>query len=136
MIDDRHELDPELEELRQSYRDLKAPAHTAARVVAAADPQPRPRGSLRLAYAGAALVVGALVLLPFITVRESGTDTVSMLPSLNAVSRAMPSKRALPTPSLTGIRSVTLPAMPKRPALNQPQDTQSFYSKEEHHDFV
>lgn len=144
MTNERDQLDPELEELRQSYRAIRAPANTAARVLSTAQAQTRPRGSLRLAYAGTALVVGILAVLPFMTLRESAPDQLSMLPSLTAVSRAMPAKSGVSTPSLSRVRSVSMPAMPKRPGPNRSQDTQSNFDtddrhdrrKEENHEFV
>ena len=131
MTNDRTDPGGKLDELRRKYQAIEAPADTVARAVLAAEANVRPHGTLRLAYVGTALIVGVLALLPFMTLRDAAPDSVSMLPSLTAVSRAMPAKPTVSIPSLGSIRSVAMPVMPKRPAPTPGQDTQSYFDTDD-----
>lgn len=104
-------------ELRERYRSIQAPPHLAARIRArVSDRQPVSRRWLPACVA-LPVVIAVVAILSIDISRKSPALTSPPRPSLAALSRLAPSKPVNVSPSLSHIKTVPRPSMPKKPAL-------------------
>ncbi len=121
-----------IDQLRQDYRDIEAPAHLASRIRANVDETARrPHGWMPVA-ATAMVAVAALFLLPYLGTAPQSEPPKTLKPSLSALATLRPDKPKAPAPSLSGLRSVKVPKLPPKPTLTpsgDPQPSSQFESE-------
>ncbi len=113
-------MNDDLNELRQAYRDIKAPPHVATRIRATVAERPRrPRYWIPSAISAAA----AVAIVMFLQNVPEPVDLAKppVKPSLTALASLKPEKPANVDVSLTQLRSVQLPPMPAKPKPAKPQ---------------
>ena len=113
-------MNDDLNELKQAYRDIKAPAHLATRIRATVGSRThRARYWIPSAISAAAAVVIVMFLQ---NVPEPETVAAQPLkPSLSALSSLKPDKPANVDISFARLRSVPKPRMPAKPKPVKPQ---------------
>lgn len=110
-------MSKDLEELKRGYRKISAPPHLATRIRAEVADQPPSRGSW-IPITTTALAVAAIAwMLPFALLQQGQQAAKPTKPSLSALAALKPDKPKRATPSLSQVRSVSIPAAPSRPKL-------------------
>ncbi len=110
----------DLNELKQAYRDIKAPPHVATRIRATVGSRThRPRYWIPSAISAAA-AVAIVMFLQNVPEPESVTAR-PVKPSLSALSSLKPEKPTNVDISFTRLRSVPKPRMPAKPKPVKPQ---------------
>ena len=98
----------DLDRLKRDYRAIKAPPHLATRIRASVDDDRlRPTRWLP-ALAATTIAIAA-----------------AMKPSLSTLASLKPEKPAVPSPSLSKLRSVPVPRMPAKPKPKKPQSNRT-----------
>lgn len=117
MTMDKTGIDEEIAGLKREYQSVSAPPFLATRIKAETSSARSRRSVLWPAFGFLAVVLALFVALPFMNREPAVTvaQAVPKMPSLSAITRAMPDKPAVPAPSLARIRSVKVPAMPAKP---------------------
>lgn len=113
-------MSDDLQQLKDDYRAIEAPAQLAARVLAQVnDRRQGPSWLPGLALAAIALAaLGPLLLL------QTGTDGDAS-PSIPSLSQLTPNKPPGSMPSLGSLKSVSLPPLPAKPKPTNGKDTWS-----------
>jgi len=122
-------MDDEFNDLKRDYRAITAPPHLATRIRAnIADS--RSHSSFWMPAAVTCTAIVALVwILPFTTQVSSDRPATPAKPSLSALAALRPTKPAVPSPSMSQLRSVSVPKMPAKPkpaTSSQPQTNYLF----------
>ena len=105
----------ELDQLKQDYRDIKAPPYIATRIRAGVGDDPR-RAHRWMPAAAATVLVAAVVWLSPLT--EEPMTATPAKPSRSALAPLKPKKPAVSAPSLSKLRTVSVPRMPAKPKLD------------------
>jgi len=120
-------MNDELDDLKRDYRAIAAPPHLATRIHASVADS-RARSGFWMPAAVACTAIVALVwVLPFTTQVTSDAVEKPAKPSMSALAALQPSKPAGPSPSMSQLRSVTVPSMPAKPRLATPSQPQTNY---------
>ena len=125
-------MSDDLDRLRQDYRAIRAPAHLATRIRAkTGDP---PRRAWLPAAATVAIAVAAITVAPILLQQQAAQETIAARPtSLSSLSGVSSSKPKVKAPSLSSVRSVTVPALPKKPRPRTETEPQGFLDSETEH---
>lgn len=118
-------MDDELDELKRNYQAITAPPQLATRIRASVA-EPRVRSGFWMPAAVSCTAIIALVwMLPFVTQVSTDTADKPMKPSVSALAALKPTKPAVPSPSMSQLRSVSVPRMPAKPkpATTSPPQT-------------
>ena len=108
----------DLEKLKQDYRAIRAPQHLATRIRANVDEDLRRGTRWFPAIAATTIAIAAVAMFPLLYQPSSVTP---MKPSLSTLATLKPDKPAVPSPSLSKVRSVPVPRMPAKPKPGKPQ---------------
>ena len=118
-------MSDELEKLKRDYQAINAPPHLATRIRASVEDS-RTRSSFWMPAAVACTAVVALFwMVPFTTQVANNEVAKPTRPSLAAIAALKPAKPAVSTPSLSQLRSVSVPAMPTKPKAATPPKSQT-----------
>ncbi len=127
----------DMEQLKQEYRNIKAPPYLATRIRAeVAGRAMRPR---MLMPAAVTLAVAMLAVVPLLFIGKPLHEPVKTMPSLAMLSQMTPDKPGTPVISLANVRSMAKPAMPQKPVWVTPTGPRRrslmnhIYSKENYH---
>lgn len=107
----------QFDELKQAYRDIKAPPHLATRIRAeVADQRVRSHSWMP---AGATVMAVVLVawLAPFVSQQTETSSSVARKPSLSAIAALKPNAPPRTSVSLSQLKTVKKPKLPARPRL-------------------
>lgn len=108
-------MSEDLEELKRGYRKISAPPYLATRICAEVADQP-PAKSHWMPIATTTLAVAAIVwVLPFALQQPAQSTAKPTKPSLSALAALKPDKPKRATPTLSQLKSVSIPAAPVRP---------------------
>ena len=126
----------DLEELKKDYQNVEAPPHLATRIRAeVGDRTYRNRAWLPAAVT---MVFAVGIALPFLwqqTTPQPPTDssrtTQPATPSLSTLASLAPERPKVSTPSLSQLRSVSVPRLPPRPQINTPRPQSSLDTEHE-----
>lgn len=114
----------EILELRDRYREMRAPGAMSTRVRASVTDQPQ-RGPFWKPATATVLALGLLAfVLPVLMDVEESVPTISeepRRPSLSALAGMVPKKPAGRSTSLTRLRTLAKPKMPSKPGVKEPQ---------------
>ncbi|MDJ0711336.1 MAG: hypothetical protein QNJ14_13135 [Woeseiaceae bacterium] len=124
----------DIEELRKDYRAIEAPPALATRIRAHADARQTRRRRWIPATVGAALAVTAAFLLLTTLLQEQHVattlvaDNTEPKPSMASLARVMNKRPSVSAPSLSQVRTRTLPAPPRKPVpqTDKPPATKSY----------
>lgn len=105
----------ELGELKRAYREIKAPPHLGTRIRAEVGNQREERFHWMPIGASALAVVAVVWLLPVLWQQQSQVVSPPSKPSLASLAALAPQKPAVGSPSLTQLRSVSVPKAPTKP---------------------
>ena len=121
-------MSDEFDELRRSYRNIKAPPYLATRIRAAVSDRRVRSRSWMPAGATLMVIVAAAWLLPFSMQYPQGPASKPTKPSLSALASLKPDKPAVKAPSLAQLRSVKVPQLPAKPVVKpaKPQSNLHF----------
>ena len=112
----------DLDRLKRDYRAIKAPPHLATRIRASVDDDRlRPTRWLPAA-AATTIAIAAVAMFPLLYQPASVT---AMKPSLSTLASLKPEKPAVPSPSLSKLRSVPVPRLPATPKPKKPQSNRT-----------
>ena len=129
----------DIDKLKRDYQDIRAPAHLATRIRAEVADRDLPRRSWLPAIATVAIAVAAVTVTPVLLQQQASEQVAPKPTSLSSLSGISAKKPAMQAPSLSKVRSVTVPALPKKPRpapAKEPQSNFEFedeYSKEKDH---
>ena len=130
-------------DLRRRYRSVQAPPYFAARIRTQVRSQRATKHFSRPAFAAIAVVIAIFGFLPFIANKETTSEAGPALPSLTSLSRLTADHPTSISPSLSRLRSVSMPSMPARPRSQPGNNPQSHYEsgkyqkpKEKNHEYV
>ncbi|MDJ0939093.1 MAG: hypothetical protein QNJ00_04975 [Woeseiaceae bacterium] len=117
----------ELDQLREDYREIKAPQALATRIRAEVADRPRSHGWMPVAATAMVAIVVAW-LLPMLWQQTAMERPQPIKPSLSALASLAPEKPRVKTPNLSQVQSPSAPRMPKKPQLkkDQPQTQYRF----------
>ena len=120
----------ELDDLKRDYRQISAPPHLATRIHASVADS-RSRSGFWMPAAVTCTAIFALVrVLPFTTQVTSDAVEKPAIPSMSALAALKPTKPSVPSPSMSQLRSVTVPSMPAKPKVTTPSQPQTNYQFE------
>ena len=127
-------MSDDIRKLKQEYRGIRAPAHLATRIRAETADQDKRRRTWLPAMATVAVAVAALTVTPMLLQQQADQDAVAPKPtSLSALSGISSQKPAVTAPSLSKVKSVTVPALPRKPQRNSEKEPRSYYDIEDEH---
>ena len=108
-------MSDDLEALKRGYREISAPPHLATRIRAQVADRPAAR-SHWVPIVTTALAVAAIAwVLPFALQQQVSQVAKPTKPSLSALAALKPNKPKHAAPSLSQLKSVSIPAAPPRP---------------------
>ena len=113
-------MSKELEEIKRDYRKVSAPPHLATRIRAELADRPPSRSNWVPLVTTALAVASIAWMLPFAMQQQVPQTTKPTKPSLSALAALKPDKPTRAAPSLSRLKSVSIPAAPSRP---QPRTT-------------
>lgn len=108
-------MNDEIEKLKRDYRGIEAPAHLSTRIAGELGSHARQRSRLP-AVATAIVAAAAITLMPLLLDNDAAVPVKPSL-SLATVTRLLPKKPPLASPSLSRLRSVKTPPLPAKPDL-------------------
>ena len=127
-------MSDETRKLKRDYQDIKAPPYLAARIRAETASRDLPRRSWLPAAATVAVAVAAVTITPMLLQQQAGNEAAAPKPtSLSVLSGISSQKPALQAPSLSKVKSVPVPALPKKPRPNSRKQPQSYFDIEDEH---
>ena len=118
-------MNDSVEQLKQDYRRIKAPDNLASRVRAGLAKQPAPAHRWVPLTATALAAVAILFAAQLGMQQSPAPDKLPDKPSLTALARLMQDKPALRSPSLSQLKSVKTPRMPRKPSWRSIESPQS-----------
>ena len=125
-------MSEDIDKLKQDYRDIRAPGHLVTRIRAEAADRDLPTRSWLPALAPIAVAVAAVTVAPLLMQQQPGDETVAPKPtSLSSLTRVSSLKPEMSTPSLSKMKSVTVPALPRKPKPDSEQTPQSYFDIED-----
>ena len=107
-------MNDELDDLKRAYRDINAPPHLATRISANVTGE-RVRSHAWMPATATLMAVAAIIWMLPLVMQQSVVTTTPIKPSLSALASLKPAKPAVVAPSLTQLRSVSVPKMPAKP---------------------
>lgn len=123
-------MSDDLEDLKRDYRAIEAPVHLATRISASVADS-RTQTSFWMPAAVTCTAILALVwMLPFTGQVAPDADTKPTRPSLLSLATLKPEKPTGPPPSLSQLRSLTVPSMPVKPKPTTPPKSETNYQFE------
>lgn len=133
-------MSDDIDKLKREYRAIRAPDYLATRIRAETRDDDRKRRSWLPAMATIAVAVAAITVTPVLLQQQASDETVAPKPtSLSSLSGVASSKPRIKAPSLTRVKSVAVPALPKKPRPTTDKEPQSYFDtetepmKEKHH---
>ena len=125
-------MSDDLRKLKQDYQAVRAPAHLATRI--RAETRDSPLRSWLPAAATVAVAVAAITVAPVLLQQQANQETIAPKPtSLSSLSGVSSNKPKMKAPSLSSVRSVTVPALPKKPKPKTNKEPQSYFETETEH---
>jgi len=125
-------MSEDIDKLRQEYREIRAPGHLATRIRAEVAGLDSPRRSWLPALAPIAVAVAAVTVAPLLMQQQPGDETVAPKPtSLSSLTHLSSLKPEMSTPSLSKVKSVTVPALPRKPKPDSEQTPQTYFDIED-----
>lgn len=112
----------DLDRLKRDYQAIRAPQHLATRIRASVDEDRRRPVRWLPAVAATTIAIAAVAMFPLLYQPASVT---AMKPSLSTLASLKPEKPAVPSPSLSKVRSVPVPRMPAKPKPKKPQSNRN-----------
>lgn len=110
-----------LGDLKRDYKAISASPFLATRVRAELASRESHshwlRPALRPAFAAVVLAGCLLAVVPFVGDDEKPSSGAPKLPSLTALSRAIPARPAVRAPSFSHLKSVAAPSLPRKPEV-------------------
>ena len=124
-------MNDDILKLKRDYQDIEAPAYVATRIKAEVTNRKMHRRSRRPAMATVAIVVAALTVTP-VLLNHQTTESVEPSPtSLSVLSSVAANKPAMQIPSLSKVKSVSMPAMPSKPTPTTDEEPQTLFETED-----
>ena len=118
-------MNEDLQDLKRDYQSISAPPYLATRVAASvADSRVRSRFWMPAAVTCTA-ILALFWVLPLTNQVANDVADKPVRPSLAALAALKPSKPSVATPSMSQLRSVSVPQMPAKPKLVKPAKTQT-----------
>ena len=125
-------MSEDIDKLRQDYRRIRAPGHLATRIRAEVADRSLPRRSWLPALAPIAVAVAAVTVAPLLTQQQPADETVAPKPtSMSSLTRLSTLKPEMSTPSLSTMKSVSVPALPRKPEPDSKQTPQTYFDIED-----
>ena len=123
-------MSDDLDKLKREYQAINAPPHLATRIRASVADTNTRTGFWMPAAVTCTAILALVWMLPFTT--QVTTDEVAKptRPSVSALAALKPSKPSVSTPSLSQLRSVSVPKLPTKPKLATPPKSQTKYQIE------
>ena len=118
----------ELESLRETYRQIRAPGHLATRIVARAGDSRRRIGRIAVPLTGLTAVLFLATILPLVYIDqpEETPLTRPSMPSMSALLGKLPRRPDAKMPALSEVGDIpVVVAPPPRPGASKTQDPQS-----------
>lgn len=123
-------MSDELDKLKRDYQAISAPPHLATRIRASVADS-RSRSSFWMPAAVACTAVVALFwVVPFTTQVSNDEVAKPTRPSLSSIAALKPTKPSVSAPSLSQLRSASVPSMPSKPKTATPPKSQTTYQIE------
>ena len=122
-----------LERLKRDYRAIDAPPFLATRVRATVARRPARARRWMPAAATAFVAIAAIGLLPIMLQRPVDAPLSVKAPSFTSLATLAPNETMFSTPSLTHVRTVSMPSMPTKPApkpATKPQQPQTYFDSQ------
>jgi len=125
-------MSEDIDKLKQDYREIRAPEHLATRIRAEVSDRDLPKRSWLPALAPVAVAVAAVTVAPLLMQQQPGDETVAPKPtSMSSLTRVSSLKPEMSTPSLSKMKSVTVPALPRKPKPNSEETPQTYFDIED-----
>lgn len=106
-----------IDELKEAYRDMKAPAHVATRIHAEVADRPQRSHSWMPAGATAIAVVLVAWLGPHLGEQSTVPSAATSKPSLSTIAALRPDKPVQTSMSLSQLKTLKKPTLPQKPRL-------------------
>jgi len=127
-------MSDDIDKLQQDYREIRAPEHVATRICAEVADRDSPRRTWLPALAPIAVAVAAVTVAPLLMQQEPGDETVAPKPtSLSTLTRVSSLKPGMTAPSLSSMKSVKVPALPRKPKTELQEQPQTHFDIENEH---
>jgi hypothetical protein len=117
-----------INKLRKDYRDIRAPEHLATRIHAEVADRKPPHRSWLPAFAPVAVAVAAVTVAPLLMQRQASDESVPpKATSMSTLTRVSSLKPAVTAPSFSNMKSVKVPALPRKPKPDTEKAPQTYF---------
>lgn len=125
-------MSDDIDKLKQDYHEIRAPEHLATRIRAEVADRDSPRRSWLPTLVPIAVAVAAVTVAPLLMQQQPDDETVAPKPtSLSSLTRVSSLKPEMSTPNLSGLRSVTVPTLPRKPKPDSERTPQTYFDIED-----
>ena len=125
-------MSEDIDKLKQDYREIRAPEHLATRIRAEVADRDSPRRSWLPTLVPIAVAVAAVTVAPLLMQQQTGDESVAPKPtSLSTLAHVSSQKPAMPVPSLSKMKSVKVPTLPRKPRPDSEQSPQTYFDIED-----
>ena len=125
-------MSDDIDKLKRDYREIRAPGYLATRIRAEVADRNSPGRSWLPALAPIAVAVAAVTVAPLLMQQQPGDEAAAPKPtSLSSLTRVSSLKPEMSTPSLSKMKSVKVPALPRKPKPDSEQTPQTYFDIED-----
>lgn len=127
-------MNEDIDKLKQDYRAIRAPEHVATLIRAEVADRESPRRTWLPTLVPVAVAAAAVTVAPLLMQQQSGDETVAPKPtSLSTLTRVSSLKPGTTAPSLSRMKSVKVPALPRKPQTKSQEQPQTKFDIEIEH---
>lgn len=121
-------MSEDIDKLRKDYREIRAPEHFATRIRAEVADRDSPRRTWLAVLAPVAVAVAAVTVAPLLMQKQAGDESATPKPtSMSTLTRVSSLKPAVTAPSFSNMKSVKVPALPRKPKPDSEQAPQTYF---------
>lgn len=121
-------MSEDIDKLQKDYREIRAPEHLATRIRAEVADRDLPRRSWLPALAPVAVAVVAVTVAPLLMQQQAGDEAATPKPtSMSTLTRVSSLKPAVAAPSLSDMKSVKVPTLPRKPKPDSEKTPQTYF---------
>ena len=121
-------MSDDIDKLKKDYREIGAPEHLATRIRAEAADRDSPRRTWLPVLAPVVVAVAAVTVAPLLMQQQAGDELATPKPtSMSTLTRVSSLKPAVTAPSLSNLKSVKVPALPRKPKPDSEQTPQTHF---------
>lgn len=121
-------MSEDIGKLKKDYREIRAPEYLATRIRAEVADRNSPRRTWLPVLAPVAVAIAAVTVAPLLMQQQAGDEAATPKPtSMSTLTGVSSLKPAVTAPSLSNMKSVKVPALPRKPKPDSEQTPQTYF---------